>query len=168
MNYGLLDGFRHNNWATARLLDVCRGLNRTDLDSVQIGAYGTIYETLWHIVSSDASYCARLTGTEGTWDRRARVIPPVDTLLEYNEDLGRRWEEFLAMPFDAEHTFAIPWDTGPDRDVPAGVILAQALHHANEHRAQVASMLTSLGVEPPNLGVWEWSEVSNRSRQRTS
>jgi hypothetical protein len=44
--------------------------------------------------------------------------------------------------------------------VRAGTLLAQALHHANVHREQVSSIVTSLGIEPPDLDVWTYGTVT--------
>jgi uncharacterized damage-inducible protein DinB len=38
--------------------------------------------------------------------------------------------------------------------VPAATIFAQYVHHGSEHRSQVATILTSFGVEPPRVDVW--------------
>jgi uncharacterized damage-inducible protein DinB len=116
---------------------------------------------------SDAGYCRRLTGDEPPWFQPARAkAPTLDELARYHDDLAARWEQFLAQPFDAERTFAIDWEDGFVRDVPAGVVLVQALHHANEHRTQICTTLTAIGVESPQLGVWEFAEATNRAPRR--
>lgn len=168
MNDGLLDAFRHNAWATRELLLVCHELTETQLHATAPGTYGSAIATFWHIVSSEAGYCARLTGEEPGWDRRADEAPSLDDLAARNDDLAARWERFLAHPFDAERTFVIPWHDRADRDVPAGVVLAQALHHGNEHRAQICTVLPSIGVTTPALGLWDYAEATNRARRRAT
>jgi uncharacterized damage-inducible protein DinB len=88
-------------------------------------------------------------------------------LAERLDELADRWERFLSQPFDAERTFVFQSPDSFDRDVPAGVVLAQALHHGNEHRAQIATILTSIGVTSPSWGVWEWAWATDRARRRT-
>jgi uncharacterized damage-inducible protein DinB len=41
-----------------------------------------------------------------------------------------------------------------DAQVPASVVLVQAINHATEHRAHAATILTQLGIEPPLLDGW--------------
>lgn len=168
MNDGLIDAFRHNAWAMHELLLVCRELPESQLQAEVPGQYGTLIDTYWHIVSSEAGYCARLTGEQPAWDRRDRTPPGWDVMAERLDELADRWEQFLTQPFDAERTFVIPWNDGFDRDVPAGVVLAQALHHGNEHRAQIATILTSIGVTPPAWGLWDWAEATDRAPRRAS
>lgn len=166
MNDGLIDAFRHNAWAMRELLRVCQPLSETQLDTTVPGTYGSIIATLRHTVRSEAGYCRRLTGEEPDWYVQGDDSAGLDELARYIEDLAARWERFLASPFDAERTFVVEWHDGIDRDVPAGVFLAQALHHGNEHRAQIATALTTIGVEPPGWGLWEFAEATNRAPRR--
>jgi len=166
VNDGLVDAFRHNTWATRELIRVCQGLTEEQLSATTIGMYGSIIDTLRHIVSSDASYLVRLTAVEPSWDRRAAERPDLDTLAERTEELAARWERFLAEPVDAERVLVIRWPDGTDYTVPAGVVLAQALHHGSEHRGQICAILTSIGVTPPELGVWEFAQATGRAQPR--
>jgi uncharacterized damage-inducible protein DinB len=168
MNDGLGDALRHNAWAMRELLSVCQQLTETQLQATATGVYGNIITTFWHTVSSEAGYCVRLTGEEPGWDRRSEKAPSLVQLAAYVDDLANRWERFLAIPFDAERTAVVAWHDGIDRDVPAGVFLAQALHHGNEHRAHICTILSSMGVTTPDLGVWDYAEATNRAKQRAT
>jgi uncharacterized damage-inducible protein DinB len=168
MNDGLVDAFRHNAWATREFLQVCRELPEDQLQAEAPGQYGSIIDMFLHLVSSETHYLARLTGEEPTWDRRDPTPPSWDETARRTDELAARWERFLAQPFDAERTFVVPWHDGFDRDVPAGVVLAQALYHGNLHRAQVATILTTIGVTPPEWGLWDWAEVTDRAQRRAS
>jgi uncharacterized damage-inducible protein DinB len=168
MNDGLIDAFRHNSWATREVLRVCRDLNEDQLNATAAGTYGSLIGTLWHVISSEAGYYARLSGKEPGWDRRARQAPDVDELIARNDNLAERWDAFLSSPFDAERTFVILWKDGHDYDVPAGVVLAQVLHHGNEHRAHACTVLTTIGVTTPLLGLWDWAEATGRAKPGTA
>lgn len=164
MNDGLIDAFRHNAWATRELFQTLQPLTSEQLGTEVTGAYGSIQETLWHILSAEAGYSTRLTGVEQDWDRLEDPAPDLSRMAECAADVESRWEQFLSQPFDAERMLVVQWEKGEARDIPAGVILAQALHHSNEHRAQIASALTSIGIEPPEWGVWEYADASGRAR----
>jgi uncharacterized damage-inducible protein DinB len=47
-----------------------------------------------------------------------------------------------------------------------GVRLAQALHHGTDHRSQICTALTSLGVEPPAIDVWDYGLANGRVTDR--
>jgi uncharacterized damage-inducible protein DinB len=163
MNDGLIDAFRHNAWATRQMLDRCQSLTPEQLAATTIGVYGSIIDTLWHIVSSEASYCFRLSGHEPNWDRRADEPPSLDELTARAEEMAARWEAFLATPFDAERALVYQWEDGTEKDVPAGVVLAQAIHHGSDHRSQINTIFTVIGVPPVDYGLWEYAEETNRA-----
>lgn len=164
MNDGLIDAFRHNTWATRELLGVCGHLDSRQLDATAEGTFGSIIDTLWHLIAAESGYAARLTGEMPSFDADADEPPSVEQMEADIDELAGRWERFLSKPFDAERVFHITWDT-PDEtyDVPAGVVLAQALHHGTDHRSQICTDLTVIGIEPPELGVWEYAAATGRA-----
>jgi hypothetical protein len=78
---------------------------------------------------------------------------------------GAALTEFLDGPWDVDKIGIGYGDDGARFDIPAGVFLTQAIHHANEHRAHVCSALGAIGIEPPETSAWEYSTVTGRSRQ---
>jgi uncharacterized damage-inducible protein DinB len=167
MNDGLFDALSHNSWASRELLLMCRDLTDEQLETVVPGVYGSIIATFRHIIRSESGYYRRLTGDEPEWLRIENDAPDIAELIRRNDEMAGRWERFLEQPFDAEHTFQIHWHDDTQRDVPAGVVLAQAIHHGSDHRSQICTMLTVLhGKELPPMGLWDWAEVTGRARVR--
>lgn len=165
MNDGLVDLFRHNAWSTRTLLDLCRDLTPEQLDTSVTGVFGSIIETFRHYVRSESGYYRRLTGIEPEWLRIAFEDdkPDIAELSRRNDEMEQRWLAFLEVPFDAEKIHVKDWWDGGTRDVPAGVILAQAVHHGSDHRSQICTMLTVAGIELPDMGLWDWAEASGRA-----
>ncbi len=163
MNDGLLDAFHHNAWATRQLLVRCRELTPAQQQATVAGVYGNPVATLWHIVAAEAGYYFRLADRRPDWDWQADEPPSLDELMTRAEEMTARWEAFLTVPFDAERVLVYRWEDGTLMDVPAGVILAQALHHGNEHRGQINTVLTTIGVEPLALGLWDFAEDTHRA-----
>lgn len=146
--------FRHNLWANLRLLERCAALTPEQLDTSLVGAFGSIRDTLEHIATSEQSYFSRIS----TGRRLSRPDDaPRLSLAEIAESLrttGAGLAEWAArVPGDA--TVEVDWD-GTPRDVPTAIIVAQAINHATEHRAQITATLTQLGVEPPDLQPWQY------------
>src|SRR5215470_17866371 len=54
--------FAHNTWANLKLLDFCEHLSDAQLDATAIGGYGSIRDTLHHIVGAEVSYVERVNG----------------------------------------------------------------------------------------------------------
>ncbi len=165
MNDGLIDGFRYNTWATRELLALCQPLSEDQLNATAVGAYGSIIDTMRHIVSCEEHDARRQTGED---------IPEVgDSLGDLRlrvDTLEACWERFLAKPFDAERTYATNWIDGTIRDVPAGIFAIGVLHHGIEHRSQICTILTSIGVPPPDygsdMGPLDFADLSGRAPVR--
>src|SRR6476659_9860003 len=54
--------FAHNAWANLKLLDFCERLSDAQLDATAIGCFGSIRDTLVHIVGAEVSYVERVNG----------------------------------------------------------------------------------------------------------
>jgi uncharacterized damage-inducible protein DinB len=163
MAYVLDDLVRHNIWATKELLAFCRGLDEETLNATVPGTYGTVIGTLWHEIASEASYLYRLTGAwpEFPWELEKSV--PIPVLEERAAELARVWEALLAAgDLNTERFGEARGDEDQMFDVRAGIFLTQALHHANEHRAQILTIIGAQGLEAPELSGWEFALATGR------
>ena len=161
MNGGVLGGaFGHHVWATVRVIDVCLALSPEQLETAVPGTYGSILDTMRHLVGADASYLSVLNGGR---------TPAID---EDNMDLAQlraemaghnaAWADLLARDLDAEALFVRHREDGSERRAPLGIRLAQALHHGTDHRSQTCTALTALGLEPPDIDVWDFGLQEGR------
>ena len=41
------------------------------------------------------------------------------------------------------------------------VVMVQIINHATEHREQIKSMLSALGVTPPDIDGWDYGVATN-------
>ena len=139
---------RHNLWANRHLLQFCATLEPVVLDRAMPGTYGTPRSTLQHIVSGEQWYISLLSGERMGTAVDENVPRAFDELLDIVTRTGQRVLE-LAETDDAQRTLVVD-----DKPWPAGVIYAQLVHHGNEHRAQVKSMLGAGGIEPPGVSAW--------------
>jgi uncharacterized damage-inducible protein DinB len=146
--------FSHNRWANLSLLDLCAELTDEQLDATIGGAYGSIRDTLAHIVMAEQSYFARIS--TGQPRRRSNDAPPltIEEMLESARTTGSGLIEW-APKVQADDTVQLDWD-GTPRQVPKTVILTQVINHATEHRAQIMAILTQLGIQPPDLDSWTY------------
>ena len=163
MGHGLHDLARHNAWATAQVLAFCRELDGPTLEATVPGTYGTIIETLRHLIYTEASYLYRLTGAWPDHPWRGDAAVGLDVLAERAAVLGETLERFLAGDWDSERLGEGRGDRGEVFAIPAGVFLTQVFHHANEHRAHVCTILGALGHEPPDVSAWGYALATGRS-----
>jgi uncharacterized damage-inducible protein DinB len=158
----LAEAFRHNAWATKRLIAFCRDLNPQPLASRAEGTYGSVLETLNHLVYADANYLPRVRVERPAWSADEGNLKGLDELDAMVDETAALWEVYLSDPLDARDLLLL--DQGAF-ETQASVPIGQALHHGNVHREQVCTILTRLGIEPPDLQVWAFALDTGRARE---
>ncbi len=78
------------------------------------------------------------------------------------EGHGAAWSAILADDPDPDAVLERHRDDGSQTDAPVSIRLAQALHHGTDHRSQICTALTTLGVEPPFIDVWDFGLLDGR------
>jgi uncharacterized damage-inducible protein DinB len=156
----LEDAFSHHVWATLRLVDACLALRPEQLGTPVPGTYGSILETQRHLAGADSSYLFAITGGRTPLiDEDHMDLPELRAAMEGN---GAAWSGLLAQYLDPDTVVVRRRDDGSETHAPVGIRLAQALHHGTDHRSQVCTALTTLGVEPPAIDVWDFCEQDGR------
>lgn len=150
---------RHNTWANVTLLEFCSALDPALLETKAIGTYGTLYGTLQHVVGGEQWYVQLLTGEVlGRARVRRDERHSLDDLLAVATAIGERELEVAAAD---DVTRRIEMGEGEWSTV--GVILAQLIHHGNEHRAQATTILGANGIEPPSVSAWGYGRAARIS-----
>jgi uncharacterized damage-inducible protein DinB len=150
--------FEHNNWANTLVMEACSKLTDAQLDAQpQSATKGTIRETLSHFVRAQQNYLRHITRIEPpfTWE-----TPPA--LEQMRESLTRSGQGFLEIASD--ESGRLPKSRVQIRDgsqVEPWVVMVQAINHATEHREQINSMLTALGLNPLDMDGWSYAEATN-------
>ena len=149
--------FEHHFWATEQLVDHLDGLPAERLDASVPGTYGSMIDTLTHLIDADGRYLQRL---------RDPAPPPMQdrvgiALAELRDELVQhrhRWDEMLGALERGELRAEIraTKDGYPDTPDAEGLLLLQAIHHGNDHRTQICSTLGALGEEVPDLDGWQF------------
>jgi uncharacterized damage-inducible protein DinB len=156
----LEDGFGHHVWATLRLIDSCLPLGDQQLETPVPATYGSIIDTMRHLVGADSSYLFVLSGERTALIEEDRMaLRELRTVMEGH---AGAWAELLARDVDPGAVLVRHRDDGSDSHAPRSIRLVQALHHGTDHRSQICTALTTFGVEPPNIDVWDFGEQDGR------
>jgi len=149
--------FEHNNWANDQIIRTCNTLSDEQLDAEPKSATkGSIRRTLTHLVSSQQGYLSLLTLPV---EARPDVRPAFSELQESARISG---EGLLALARDeANQSLKTRLQTKDGYFVEPWVVMLQVINHATEHREQINSMLTSLGVAPLELDGWAFGEATH-------
>ena len=148
---------RHMAWANAQL--VAR-LQEQPADALALTAPGNEWSAgriLAHLLNAAQGYATRMEGVT----RPPNVEPPAST--EELADLGARLAatdaSLRAQATEPDVLVSHP-DPARGQDLRS-TILAQAIHHATEHRAQIAGALATNGNDAIDLNaidLWEYAD----------
>ncbi len=148
----LRDLYAYNTWANAKVFETSRVVDRTRLEAAEAGTYGTLDETLKHLIEIEDVYYYMLIeeppqtivsqdeyfGHDLAWfAERARQLG-----ADYANLLAHIDDAFLAQPLN------VPWF---DFKLTKHDGLLQVLSHSAQHRAQVFSVLGERGHKVPDL-----------------
>jgi uncharacterized damage-inducible protein DinB len=148
--------FRHNRWANRLIIGACRYLTDDQLHVSVAGTYGELGATLAHLTAAEAGYVWRFDQDPDRfqWDDED-PLPAMSTLAQVLEQTGSRFVELAATtPDDRILSYVVD---GEQRTWPAWVILGQVIDHGREHRSHAATVLTQLGIEPPDMDMWAYA-----------
>ena len=156
----LADAFGHHAWATLRLIDACLPLADEQLEASVPGTFGSILDTLRHVVGADRSYLALLSDDQvARVDEEGMGLPALREVMEAD---GPAWAAVLAGDLDPDRVIIRRREDGSESQAPLGIRLAQVIHHGSDHRSQVCTALTSLGIAPPAIDAWDYAESQGR------
>jgi uncharacterized damage-inducible protein DinB len=146
--------FEHNNWANQQIVEVCLTLSDEQLDAEPTSAtYGSIRKTLLHMATSQKGYLRQLT-----MPLEARLDPVTLTFAEVSESLAQSGAALLALARGETRVLQETKIQSADGYyLEAWALIVQLINHADEHREQIKSMLTALGVKPPNVDGWMYA-----------
>jgi uncharacterized damage-inducible protein DinB len=144
----LMRCFDHVGWATHQMLEHCLDLGEMALAAAAAGTYGTVHETLIHLIDSHAGYLQWLLQVEEV--ELAGGAEP-DVVRQWLERARRDWRAYLEAGPD--HERSVPTRSRP---APAWVLTMQAVHHASEHLAHAGTILGANGLPVPDVDVWAY------------
>ena len=149
----------YDNWATEKLAQFCAALPADQRTLTTPGTMGTVQATLIHLVAAKERYASSLRGQplpddairETTTTDLGQVVVRTKTLSEWLAEYGRG-------PIDVERIITRRAADGSTMQLPTGLLIAQFLHHGNEHRAQLGSIFGANGIEPPHYSAFNWGQ----------
>ncbi|HRX02973.1 MAG: hypothetical protein KDI07_15155 [Anaerolineae bacterium] len=148
--------FEHNTWANLQIIRACYALSDEQLDATPDSATkGSIRETLLHQVGSQVGYLALLTLPP---EKRPSIRPAFDELEQSVHVTGKALVDLVRHESTSPSETWLRTTNG--YEVAPWVVLLQAINHATEHREQIKSMLSALGITPPDIDGWTFGQAT--------
>jgi uncharacterized damage-inducible protein DinB len=112
---------------------------------------------LWHLVDAEQDYLSQLMGTVPRYNWKA---PPAFAELQQAVDFTA--EGLLALARDdSGKSLDAQIHSDDGHTIEPRVVIVQLINHATEHREQIKSMLSALGVTPTRIDGWAYGRVTN-------
>jgi len=152
-----IETFRYNKWANLHLLNVCEKLPEEQLQLTAPGTYGTVATTWQHLLSAEQRYLKRLSDIEPVLNERD-AFPGIAVLKGHAARSGDQLIE-AARQVKPDDAIEAKFQDGTFR-LHLGVVIIQALHHGNDHRTHVCTILGHHGIGYGDMDVWAYGEAT--------
>ncbi len=164
---------RHMAWANQETIKHLQTLPEESLKAYATNPEWFVAEIAHHIVDSADHYVLSITGEPAITKAGDPCIADIETIA----DLSRLAEQAaivdarLVAAADLEDTWLdLENDNGTFQRLRS-TVLSQAIHHATEHRAHIASALEARGFKPVDLddiSLWDYEkyETANGLRDK--
>lgn len=148
----LVELIRYNNWANAQIIAVCQKLDASQLDATAPGTYGSIYDTLGHVIRAEADYIGRITGNRPQPQFKWEDKPSMDEIAAFAERVADALLDVVQRvpPTQMVHEE----EDGLTMDYQARHLFMQAINHGIEHRTNITTILAGLGIATPEIDGW--------------
>ncbi len=154
----LIEAFRYNKWANLHLLDVCAKLSDEQLQLTAPGTYGTIAATFLHLFAGEERYLRRIAGTKPDINERDQPPPSLAKLREHAVRSGDQLIE-AASRITPEDAIEEERD-GQLMKLHLWVVVVQAMHHGNDHRTHICTILGAHDIAYGDMDVWAYGQAT--------
>jgi uncharacterized damage-inducible protein DinB len=150
----LAEFIRYNNWANQQMFEACQKLSEDQLAATLLGSYGTIRDTLRHIIEGEEFYVQLLTGHRPQPPFQWEARPNFAEMKNYATQVG-------SALVDAIHHIR-PTDQVQEEDhgntfhYQALAVFIQIVNHGVEHRTNITTILSAEQQTPPVVDGWSY------------
>jgi uncharacterized damage-inducible protein DinB len=157
--------YDYSYWANRKLFQVASQLTPEQFTQKVAGSYGSIRNTLVHVLSAEWGWLERCGGPRRGPALKPDDYPTLESLVEVWSRVEGDAREFLAKLKDEDLTRTVEFTNprGEKRSGVLGALLQHGATHGVHHRGQVALLLRSLGYTPGNFDLLFYDAEKNRA-----
>jgi len=145
--------YDYSCWANQELFRVLSQLPPNQFTQTVGGSYGSIRNTLVHMMSAEWGWLSRCGGSERGAALAPNDYPTCDSVKNTWKKIEIYVRHFLSRLEDDDLNRIVEFTLGSSqkRSMSIGDLLHHAIVHGVHHRGQVALMLRTLGYAPGNF-----------------
>ena len=144
----------YNRWSNVRLYDACAGLGDAARKQDRGAYFGSIHNTLNHILVGDRAWLGRVEGIDtGPVTLDAVLFDDFDALRQARAAEDDRIDRVLMGLDETRMAGDLSYRNvaGESHRTPLRLVLTHLFNHQTHHRGQVHGMLSQAGASPPEL-----------------
>jgi len=147
--------YDYSYWANRKLFNVISRLTPEQFTSPVAGSYGSIRNTLVHVLSAEWGWLDRCGGPKRGPRLNPEDYPTLESLIATWSKVEVDLRKFLAGLKDEDLALSADYATDQSKTVsmPVGELMQHAANHGVHHRGQVALLLRLLGYAPGNFDI---------------
>lgn len=147
--------YDYSCWANQKLFGVIAGLTPEQFTEPVAGSYGSIRNTLVHVLSAEWGWLERCGGPPRGERLKADDFPSLASVVELWSRVEVQMRSYLANLKDEDLEQDVEFTLGPvgKHVIARGHLLQHAVMHAVHHRGQVAVLVRALGHTPGDFDV---------------
>lgn len=155
----LVTAAKYNAWANRRIYNALRLMDDAERKQDRRGFFGSIHNTMNHILLADLIYRERLEKKPTTYTRLDEVLYESFAELETSHRANDDWYVTFCSAMDPAEldkdlSFqAVGMDTPEFFSLPLRLCLTNLFQHQIHHRGQVHHMISHAGHYPPPVDV---------------
>jgi uncharacterized damage-inducible protein DinB len=145
--------YDYGYWANRKLFQVVSQLTPEQFTQPVAGSYGSIRNTLVHILSAEWGWLDRCGGYERGPALKPDDYPTPQSLIDTWSMVETHVRDFLSKlnVTDLERVVEFTNPRGEKRSMVLGPLMQHAANHGIHHRGQIALLLRVLGFVPGNF-----------------
>lgn len=146
--------YAYSCWANEKLFAVIDQLTDEQFTQTVAGSYGSIRNTLVHMMSAEWGWIDRCGGTPRGPALKALDYPTRASVRQQWTAVEGYVKAFLSTLSDRDLERDVDWSFGAGTHrTRLGDLLLHSIVHATHHRGQVSLLLRSLDVTPGNFDI---------------
>jgi uncharacterized damage-inducible protein DinB len=152
MKNDLLDLIRYNDWANERMMEAIRSVSEESRRSPITSSFGSLRETLGHMVSAEWIWLQRWNGQSPATAPGWVASDSTDRFLERLADIRKQRLTWLWELDEAAFEKPIEYSNlaGNTYRNSLADLIRHVVNHSTYHRGQLATQLRQLGQVPPS------------------
>ena len=154
--------YEYDRWANSRLLQMVSRIGPENLNKQLGSSYGSIKDTLTHILSCESDWLMRWKGITPNTIVQPSEFPDFQSIQEKWMEVENDQRNFVSKLSDEVLQEPVTYEDmeGKTYDYPLWQMIHHLVNHSTYHRGQVVTMLRQIGADAISLDFLDFIDES--------